>query len=259
MQDRYAGDLGDFLKFSLLRQLRGPAGVNELPLGVVWYRVPNETHNADGKHVAYLTPGHRSASILRSLDADLYERLSEVVLAGRSVKALEKNGVLGAGTNYFSDELSFEDLPVTDRASRVARRSGWLKRALAVTEDDAVVFFDPDNGIRSPEHKTPRHRTQAVKHAYVDELAPWCERGQSIVVYHHADRSASVEAQAQRCLSMLGDELPTEPLCAVRASRGTTRLFLVAVDPEHREVLEERLRALSTSAWRDELRVIWRT
>src|SRR5829696_4979011 len=51
MQDRYVGDVGDFGKYGLLRTLG--AG---LSLGVVWYLVPNESHNADGKHTSYLIP-----------------------------------------------------------------------------------------------------------------------------------------------------------------------------------------------------------
>ena len=57
MQDRYAGDLGDFLTFGLLRWLVPSSG--PLRLGVVWYRTLDEAHNADGKHIAYLQPGHR--------------------------------------------------------------------------------------------------------------------------------------------------------------------------------------------------------
>jgi hypothetical protein len=40
--------------------------------------------------------------------------------------------------------------------------------------------------------------------------------------------------------------------------RRLTRLFLIGANLVHREVLEERLRALTTSVWREELRVIWR-
>ena len=57
MQDRYAGDLGDFLKLGLLRWLVAPSfDAPPHRLGVVWYLAPDESHNADGKHVAYLDP-----------------------------------------------------------------------------------------------------------------------------------------------------------------------------------------------------------
>ena len=59
MQDRYAGDLGDFLKFGLLRWLAPPGGPASPQLGVVWYLTANEKHNGDGKYITYLDPGER--------------------------------------------------------------------------------------------------------------------------------------------------------------------------------------------------------
>jgi hypothetical protein len=55
VQDRYAGDLGDFLKFGLLRQhATGDGHDRPMRLGVVRYRTADDSHNADGKHVGYL-------------------------------------------------------------------------------------------------------------------------------------------------------------------------------------------------------------
>jgi hypothetical protein len=129
MQDRYAGDLGDFLKLGLLRWLVAPSfEAPPLRLGVVWYLAPDESHNADGKHVAYLDPQSSAGLKLRPLDADLYDRLAAMVAGGvRSVAQLEAFGVLPAGSRTF----------------------GFL------------------------------------------------ERRQSIVTYHHADRSAPVPVQAR--------------------------------------------------------------
>ena len=49
MQDRYTGDIGDYVKCGLLRALAG--GRN---LGVAWYLFPDEDHNSDGRHIDYL-------------------------------------------------------------------------------------------------------------------------------------------------------------------------------------------------------------
>ena len=97
-----------------------------------------------------------------------------------------------------------------------------------------------------------------MKHAYLDELAAFGVRGQSLVVYHHADRSAPVAGQAQHRLADLAREVAgVEPLAAVRASRGTTRLFLVAAAPRHLEHLTSRLSGLASSAWSKEFAVSW--
>ncbi len=230
MQDRYAGDLGDYLKFGLLRWLAPPTAAFPR-LGVIWYRTADEAHNADGKHIAYLNPGHRSAARLKQLDPDLYVRLASIVNSGqRTTAALATSSVLGAGTCFFGDLLDFTDLPVgrAGWAARQERRRSWIQRALAATSSCDFIFADPDNGIRSALHPASAHRTKAVKHAYLTELAAFAGRGQSLIVYHHADRSAAVEQQARHRLAELGRDLPVSPVAAVRASRGTTRLSLAS-------------------------------
>jgi hypothetical protein len=258
MQDRYAGDLGDFLKFGLLRWLAPPD--SPWPrLGVIWYRTADEAHNADGKHIAYLTPGHRSAGRLRQLDPDLYDRLARVVSSGqRSTAALATAGVLGAQTRFFGDLLDLSDLPASAGQARQARRRSWTQRALAATAGCDLIFADPDNGIRPDRHPVPAHRTRAVKHAYLSELAAFAHRGQSVIAYHHADRTATVEQQAHRRLADLAAGLPVRPVAAVRASRGTSRLFLVgAATAAHARYLTERLTGLEQSPWNTELLVYW--
>jgi hypothetical protein len=257
VQDRYAGDLGDYLKFGLLRWL-APPGVPTSPrIGVVWYRTADETHNADGKYITYLDPGHRSSCRFRDLDPDLYDRLSRVVASERSTGGLARAGLLGTGTCFFGDLLDFAGLPVTARAARHARRRSWLRRAMAATAGCDLVFADPDNGIRTAAHLVPAHRTKAVKYAYLDELAAFAGRGQSLIVYHHADRTAAVQEQARRRLGDIAREVPIKPVAAVRASRGTTRLFLIAAAASHARYLTERLAALAVSPWATELRVYW--
>ena len=72
MQDRYAGDIGDFGKYGLLRALcgadeHGPA----LELGVLWYRVPNEDHKTDGRIIDYLDPPTSGCAHATSRYSDL--------------------------------------------------------------------------------------------------------------------------------------------------------------------------------------------
>jgi hypothetical protein len=251
MQDRYAGDVGDFLNFGLLRWLIGDG---PLRLGVVWYLVPDESHNGDGKHIGYLDPSSVLGGTLRPLDPDLYDRLSDIVVTGRrSVAALDGAGVLPVGTVTHAAPLTFAGLASGDRAARVDRRARWLADALAATQGADVVFVDPDNGLRRDDHATGAYRNRAEKHAYLSEIGSLLARGQSVVAYHHADRSAPVEVQAQRRMDEIADQLGATPLGAVRARRGSTRLFLVIPDAAHRPALSARLAALDESSWAREL------
>lgn len=165
---------------------------------------------------------------------------------------------LPAGTKTFGRPLDFSPLAARGSADRLSYRKSWIENALAATAGCDLVFADPDNGIRRSSHSTARTRTKAVKHAYLDELAEFAARGQSLVIYHHADRSAPVIEQAKRRLADLAEEVPgIGPLAAVRARRGTTRLFLVAAAPRHLEHLTSKLSGLASSAWSKEFAIYW--
>ncbi len=64
MQDHYAGDIGDYVKFALLRKL----GVGKR-LGVAWYLYPDEPR--DGGHNSYL-----NQTRWQHLDPDVFAALS---------------------------------------------------------------------------------------------------------------------------------------------------------------------------------------
>jgi hypothetical protein len=261
VQDRYAGDVGDFLTFGLLRWLVAPTpGQPPHRLGVVWYRVPDESHNGDGKHTTYLDPASKLGVALRPLDAELYDKLARMMATGeRSIERLEQSGVLPPDAPTFSELLTFDALhpAAATRRHRAAHRAGWVERAHAAMTDCSIVFVDPDNGIRRADHKSVSSQRTAIKHAYYDELAPYIGRGQSVIAYQHADRTAKVEQQAVRRMGDAADELGVEPLAAVRASRGSTRLFLVLPVAGHRADLASRLDALTASPWGRELSVVW--
>ena len=61
--------------------------------------------------------------------------------------------------------------------------------------------------------------------------------------------------QARRRLADIAREVPIEPVAAVRASRGTTRLFLIAAAAAHAGYLKDLLTALADSPWDQELDV----
>jgi hypothetical protein len=100
MQDRYVGDAGDFAKYGLLRHLAGVCDrMSERSLGIIWYLVDDESHNRDGRHLAYLR-----APALRDCDPDLRVILKQLLETGeRSVSVIEQGGVLAKGTRFFQN------------------------------------------------------------------------------------------------------------------------------------------------------------
>ena len=99
-----------------------------------------------------------------------------------------------------------------------------------------VVFADPDNGLESG---TPRHHRRGPKFAYFDELSPYQDRGQSLVVYHHLHRGTPRESQVReerlpQVIEWLGKAF------ALLYRPGTGRAFFVIPSEAHRGILAER-------------------
>lgn len=112
------------------------------------------------------------------------------------------------------------------------------------------MFVGPDNGLAFGSPAVPE------KYAHIDELTPLLERGQSLVVYQHANRTADVEQQATRLLQRLSKSLPIEPFAAVIARRGTVRMFVLLPQPRHRDSFAAAIRCIETSPWATHLRPI---
>jgi hypothetical protein len=222
-------------------------------LGVVRFRVADEDRGADGNDGGYLDPTSPSGQELQLLDPDLYDRLRSTLTAGdRSAATCE---VLPKGTVYFDQVLSFADLAPHDRTARIVRRERWFHEAMVAVDQCSLVYLDPDNGLRSDHRSMPLHRGPSEKHNYLSEAGRLLERGQSVVIYHPADRSRPVPAQAESTMADIHDVLGVEPVAAVRASRGATRLFIVIPQPHHRSDLETSLEVLQQTRWSDELRL----
>ncbi len=228
MQNRYAGDVGDFIKLGLIRHL----AAEDPSFGVHWYLTPDEAHNADGKHVAYVEPGNRQHASLKACDPDLMRCLTCVVAGSRSVRALEDSGALPVGASTFGEVLD-----------RSVDRQAWHQRALAALVSADTVFVDPDNGLASASGRP------TIKHVLTRELADYAAHGQSLVVYHHADRSAKAEVQAKTQLGRIVCAIGQAPVGAIIARRGSCRLFLVTASDAHLNALATRLQSFAEH-WR---------
>lgn len=173
MQDRYVGDIGDFIKLALLRALRPGCR-----LGVAWWLYPDETHNKDGRHIAYL----QEASKWRDLDPDLFDGLAQIIKTGdRRVSALQRAGFLPDA--IFCDRL----IPTKGTPDERRRdREAWLSHVKADLAECDLIFLDPDNGLQPDSFDLGVVASgKSVGLAQLDELK---DQGRTLVVYHHQTR-----------------------------------------------------------------------
>ena len=176
MQDRYVGDIGDFVKYGLLRCL----GTGKR-LGVAWYlRTAGDITKAqDGRYTTYLEESER----WRSLDPALFDGLRELLGSGsRTVAAIEQS-VLLEGAVFAAEPLDISNVPVRERERW---RRDWFGRARAKLIECTLVFADPDNGLypNARFSYTRKENTKHIPRFEAEELA----EGRSAVIYHHNSR-----------------------------------------------------------------------
>ena len=254
MQDRYTGDIGDYGKYGLLRQLCGihPKAADQLRLGVLWYRPEPETVKSDppndGKHIAYLLSENEER--FRLCDPKLYDALHKIVVQcnDRRVKRVELSRVLGPDALFY-DAYIPGPAPNTRGEARAVPRWMWSENSRRATKDCELIFLDPDNGLEPPSVAI-RHKA-AVKYAYLEEIKPLLKRGQSLVIYHHLSRKGTHADQIARWLKRLQQEFNPIDSFALRYRPRSPRAFFVLAQQRHAQILRECAAALLASPWQE--------
>ncbi len=208
MQDRYAGDIGDYVKLALLRSLSP-----DLTLGVAWYLYPDEGHNADGRHISYLSHPER----WRHLDPDLFARLVETVGSNRSVSALEDCSALPHAV-FASEQITTCFVPA---GSRCAMRRQWFSDTMEKLAECDLVFADPDNGlVDDGDHR--RRQMKFGKQIPLSEALALAD-GRQAVIYHHNTRyPGGHDLEVAHWRKQLGPRT-----IAVRANAYSCRTFFI--------------------------------
>ena len=241
MQDRYAGDVGDFAKFGLLRALL--AGPGRRP-GVAWYYVPpgeDQPPGNDGRHTDYL-----ARPDFRRCDPDLHETLGKVVASGtREVAALGLHELLGPAAIGFAEPLPGRELHFRTRAST---RKDWLQRADATLRGCDGVFLDPDNGIAS--RKVGLGDIDACKFAFLDEVA-LIAKDRLCVVYHHLCRQGTHVEQIHARAAELAMHTRRNPslVTALRWRPYSPRAFFILATPSSGDRVKHDVIAFLAAGW----------
>ena len=233
MQNRYAGDLGDFGKLGLLRVLQASG----LSIGLNWYLSPDEKHNDDGRFVQYLND-----ETFRSYDEQLWLELRRIVNSGqRTVSALENAHLLDAV--YFADPLFASG---KTSAERSAAREEWHQKALNTLSNVDIVCVDPDNGVLVPSVVGTRREIKYVK---PQELADYYRQGSSVVYYQHKARIPD-SVYVDRHRALIGSpDFEKASGYGLKFTKTSLRYYFFAVQPKHKKIITEAINGMLATAW----------
>jgi hypothetical protein len=166
VKNQYFGDINDYLKYGLLRGLRGSTG---LRLTVCWMLTP-DVDKPDGRRTQYLEDPDRWSMH----DPKLFAALRDAVLTRgeRSVKAAAGQGILPAAR--FISPLVPDDQ---------RQRAEWAADVRLASATADLIFFDPDNGMQV--RSVPPGRRGSSKYLLWAEVAAAFGDGHSLLIYQH--------------------------------------------------------------------------
>jgi hypothetical protein len=231
MKNQYVGDVNDYVKYSLIRQL--VAGTRGRVVTVCWMLTLDDDRT-DGNLRAYLTAPER----FRRFDPVVFDSLTRISHQVPSVVAVERLGMI-EGAEYFSGILGDERGP----------RRIYLDRFWSTVQPRSLLFFDPDNGLEVK--SVPKGRRNSGKYLYWDELAEALERGHSVVVYQHFPRVPR-ERYVASLLERLRQAAPQHSSCVLCTPRVA---YLIAATPDDQPGLAEAARLIE-QRWAGFLRLV---
>lgn len=232
MQNRYAGDVGDFGKLGMLRCIER-AGIK---IGVNWYLVEDETHNEDGKHTGYLRDGK-----FVGIDEELRHSLAFLIYNNiRSVEQLERQKLLQTGI-YYHEILA----PISNNIFEM--RNTWHQNSLECMEGSELVFLDPDNGLLPK--SVGAGSVKSVKYVLPNEIIDYYHAGYSVGFYSHRTRE-----QLKDYLCRFNDlfdtlQLKGATIAGISFKRGTVRDYFFVLHEEHRTRVLNGIKDLLRSNW----------
>lgn len=232
MQNKYAGDAGDFGKIGILRSLSS----SNLRVGVNWYLVFDEVHNDDGKYIGYL----RDPKFV-GCDDELLGKLGCMVYGNqRSISAIENMNLI-ANATYYNEELQ------PPQTGGNIFRSQWHRNALNKFEDTDIVFLDPDNGLLPK--SVAQGSSKSIKYVFEEEVIDYYLSGHSVIFYNHRCRLDEKTYLNRFQTFFHCESLYNARSFGVKYVRGTTRDYFFLVHSKHLEQVKKAIEHMLSSNW----------
>ena len=249
MNNQYVADSADFGKHGLLKALCHPEPDDEyrpLRLGVVWYMTPNgaDAWERGANPYTYLNPDDPDAPLYQEADPTLYTAMKEIHGSGQlNVQTIMDSGIHPGGTRYFG-----EHVPPRQGKGTAELRKDWVCKALQETEECELVFLDPDNGL---DPKPGKPGNTSPKHARIDEIRPYLDRGQSVVIYQTLTMDRKAIRQVNEKLDEIkrGLDYSAFALLYATSRKRTWVSFIVIPAPGHEERLRVRAETMTKTEW----------
>ena len=228
MQDKYAGDIGDYGKFILLRKLS-----EKFRIGINWY-APEEIEFERDKNGSFKQEDgkYRDLTGYENYAPDIAEAF-EKMKEKHSIKMLEKLDLIKNAV-YYNKLMPREN----------EKREKWHNAAMKKLEKSEIVFLDPDNGLLC--RSVRKGAAKSVKYTYYSEVNDYLKEHKAVIIYNHRSRKKESD-YFNEILSKLCEETEAERdlIQVVTFRRFSVRdYFIISKDVYTHEAIRELIASL---------------
>lgn len=238
------GGLEDFFKYGLLRTF----AFSGIQLGVQAYNT-----QTDFKKEIYNSPSTRylgNPQKYKAYDPELFESF-KALLRKQSEKDsflenVSKSHVFPSDTLFFTESLSFQDMPLTYREQH---RLGWFAYGLAQLQNCDLVFLDPLHGLEI-KSISPYRNIIGPYYATFQEVKLVLSRQQSVMIHQRVARR-SVEGLVAESIERIKSVTDYQgPIYHIHFRAGSSRLFFILPAQRHNLLVKKALEAYQASPWK---------
>lgn len=242
MQERYLGDIHDFVKFFFIKflsfNLKKMVGLN-------WYLIntdslgPKEYLLKDGEHRRFLKNEY-----FKSLDPMIFSELNLLKeKKNRKIKIFERNSHLKNYIKFFSKKIQLNN------------RDWWFESSLSYFKDLDIIFLDADNGLIAESINDKSKKS--IKYIKTKELLKLFNAGKTIIFTQFQSYSKKHTLMLEQKVRQIKKEVNLEVNCPILRNRSAPNTFYISiVQKQHQKTMKYLISEFSkTNNWTELIKV----
>ena len=217
MQQRYLGDVHDFIKLLYLKILSKKL---EMVIGLNWYLVKTEVlGNAEEK----LNDGEKrdflKSNYFQSLDKQIFRELNTFRnRQRREINQFTKTTHLKKHINFFNKNISLTD------------RKKWLDNSVLHFKNNDIIFLDADNGLSPKSIRLGSKKS--LKYVNPDELLYLYSHNKTIIFTQFQSYNLTHKVYLKNKTDLIKNTIALDVNCPIIRNRTSPNTFFITIAQE---------------------------
>tara|TARA_B100000989_G_scaffold285850_1_gene253960 strand:- start:542 stop:1270 length:729 start_codon:yes stop_codon:yes gene_type:complete len=217
MQQRYLGDVHDFIKLFYLKILSKKL---ETKIGLNWYLVKteilgnNEKKLNDGEKRGFL-----KSSYFRSLDVNIFNEL--IIFKNKQKREIKQF----TKTTHLKKYIKFYNQPIP-----ISNRKKWYQNSILYFKENEVIFLDADNGLKPKGVKAGSKKS--IKYINLDELKNLYNQNKTIIFTQFQSYNTNHKIYIKKKVDLIKNIIGLEVNCPIIRNRTSPNTFFITISQE---------------------------